>query len=242
MLHQSDPEADEADGEPVPFEYEAKMPANETYEENGLGRSEDDAIALSDDEAEDSNDRQRLKRVCSDDPIEATKQVASGDGFAAANRSVASAPAVLSADPNDFLSDCRLYRIIFGDSQLGLEVALHEGRIVVARITADRIARLGDDSKPGVGDILAAIGGHSLGLIPNLKATLNYLKSVLQKPPVELMFIESPIFIEAFRKKDVQKTRDDAQEPPPHAAPSENRPAAPSASDDFVIDLLLDDC
>jgi hypothetical protein len=244
MLQEADPDADDTEGEPAPIELDSKMAAQEISEESCLGRSEEDAIALSDDEAETTDDGMHESNGAStSDKSKEASQASSATNQGSVDSRVASVPTILpepkdSNEPYDILSGSRLYRIIFGDSQLGLEVALHEGRIVVARISQERLARLGKGSKPAVGDILSSIAGHSLGLVPNLHRTLSYLKHVLQTPPVELTFLEAPRFIEAFRKRGLLNALEKAEaQQPPRVAQPQNSAAAPS---DDLIDLLLD--
>lgn len=233
MLYQGDPDADETDGEGAFSELELKMPAKDNFEESCLGRSEDDAIALSDDDDESTeNEKPGSSLAYASNEADESEQSQLHDQGSVDRK-------VSANDPYDLLGDSRLYRIIFGDTALGLEVTLYERRIVVAKISPERQSRLGVDSKPAVGDIFASISGHSLGLITSLSATLLYLKRALQTPPVELMFVEAPVFIEAFQKQSLSKAVEKANSQQ-SVARSQN-PSDVSSSPIDVIDLLFDD-
>jgi hypothetical protein len=237
MLQQADPDADDIDGEPALTMLEYKLPAKENPQENSVGRSEDDAIALSDDDEEPTENEKPISNFAS-----ASFKAAEPKQALTRDQSLVDRNAGTN-DSNDILSGGRLYRIIFGETTLGLDVTLYEGRIVVAKVSVERLARLGEHSKPAVGDILAAIAGHSLGLIANLSATLQYLKQALQSPPpVELMFIEAPNFMEAFQKqsllnKALEIGNSQQQQQQPSVAPPQI-PADISSFSNDVIDLL----
>jgi hypothetical protein len=182
MLQISDPDVDDADNavEPVAQSddgMDAKPSAlvTDNPTDNGLGKSEDDAISLSDDESEGSPNEN----------VEKPKELLN-----------VPTPKVTH---NDLLGDCRVYRIVFGETRLGLDIVYHEGRIVVSNIRPERAFQFGPNSKPGVGDILCGIEGQTLGLIPELAPTTAYLKALLHKHPVEVIFMEAPKFVAIFR-------------------------------------------
>ena len=191
MLRESE-DSDDADGDPSPADLDTKMPAKEAVgPTSSKGLSEDDAIALSDDEDDTAGRQPSAMSAGSPQPSTArTADVAS----------TAAGSAPVEEDPTDIFSGCRLYRIIFGDKRLGLEITLYNKRVVVTRVTEQRRQQLGDDSKPAVGDILAGIGGLSIRPTSNLDAVLGHLRHVLQQPPTELMFVEAPLFVEEFQR------------------------------------------
>jgi hypothetical protein len=181
MLQISDPDADDADNVVEPVSQtddgmDAKLTAsNNNPVDNGLGKSEDDAISLSDDE-HDGSPNMIVEKPKEHFDVPTPK-----------------------VTHNDLLADCRIYRIVFGEMRLGLDIVYHEGRIVVSRIRSERIFQFGPNSKPGVGDILCGIDGQTLGLIPELAPTTAYLKALLQKHPVEVVFMEAPKFVAIFK-------------------------------------------
>jgi hypothetical protein len=138
------------------------------------------------------------------------------------------------------LSDARMYRIVFGDATLGLDVALVEGRVVVARVSSWRLERLGADAKPAVGDILVAVAGHALNVTTNLEPILHYLRSKLKNPPLELLFMEAPRFVERFQIHAMKIQAHLAKRQKEKAAATPGLSARAPSSDD-VIDLLLDE-
>jgi hypothetical protein len=227
MLQTLDPDADDADNaivESSSQQIDSLDKKLQPYDANpvdyGLGKSEDDAISLSDDEGEDPSNDGVSKQSISSVTTGANTTAASGN-IRHGNVTSTNSSQIVSAIPNDIapltsegpydniFSGCRLYRMIFGEMKLGLEVTYHEGRIIVASLTPERVARFGPNSKPSVGDILCGFDGKNLGLIADLKTTLIYLKALLYKHPVEVLFIEAPKFIAAFcneiRKKNHPK-------------------------------------
>ena len=205
MLQSLETDTDEADNVAVdpsaPVDpVDAKVLANKSNAfENGLGKSEDDAISLSDDDDEEQLDvaaKSSAGNTTSESQLENAKTAVGNSGWN---------PALLN---DDVFDGCRLYRIFFCEPKLGLEVLLFNRRIVVSSIRPERLARLGPNSKPGVGDILCGIKGHSVGLVENLPAALHFLKLLLQKPPIEFNFIEAPKFISVFELERARAMRE----------------------------------
>ena len=240
MLNVSDPDVDDGDNAVEPVSQaddvsDAKPSASGNNPiENVMGTSEDDAISLSDDENES--------------PVHGKVET-----FNSNERSTSIAP------QDNFLTDCRLYRIVFNEVKLGLDVVHYEGRIIVSNIRAERILQFGMDSKPSVGDILCGIDGQTLGLIPDLAPTTAYLKALLYRQPVEVLFLEEPKFVAAFRMIVAKKKRNESTASDPsmgvstngnvtpldHAATPENTtsrlPVLVHAPQNDVIELLDDD-
>jgi hypothetical protein len=245
MLRLADPDAEDADGEPALLDMDTKPPATEPdiVDERGLGTSEVDAIALSDDEGSDEPDEPVSQSTGSDSLKPEVSAATIGDAPEKSHlTSFATGP---STDPSDLLSDARMYRIVFGDATLGLDVTLVEGRVVVARVSSWRLERFGADAKPAVGDILVAVGGHALSVTTNLEPILHYLRSRLKNPPVELMFLEAPRFVERFQvhamKIQAHLAKRQKEAAASAAAPGLSGKAPSSDSSDDVIDLLLDE-
>jgi hypothetical protein len=237
MLRLGDPDED-ADGEPASIDMDTKPPATEpdTVDERGLGTSEVDAIALSDDEGSDEPDEPVSQ---SSAPVKPEISAAT-IGDAPKKSHLASFSSGPTNDPSDLLSDARMYRIVFGDATLGLDVALVEGRVVVARVSSWRLERLGTDAKPAVGDILVAVAGHALNVTTNLEPILHYLRSKLKNPPLELLFMEAPRFVERFQIHAMKIQAHLAKRQKEKAAATPGLSARAPSSDD-VIDLLLDE-
>lgn len=173
-----------------------KMAAIEIPDEPEHGRTEEEAITLSDDDEDEAP---------SSVAAAATASVGqNGDATAMAVKSdegvVASVPLLKSFSRDEPRPKCRLYRMHIAGPTLGISVGIFEGRVVVERLTKERLDRLGEDSKPVVGDVLVGINSSRLPMLEVLKPVLEHLRSVMQKPPVELTFAEDPDFIEYFRK------------------------------------------
>lgn len=156
-----------------PGNVDTKAPALESFE-SALGKSEEAAIALSDDDSSTGSLSESNDVV----PVDENGNV-----------SFLTGP----------IRGCQLYTINIGDTKLGVEVKLFDQRIVVENIGQRRLDRLGPLSKPGVGDILVAVNGYRLALVPNVYPVMQYLQKVLQRPPVELTFVEIPNFVQYYK-------------------------------------------
>jgi hypothetical protein len=229
MLNNLEPESDETEITESKFPADVREPKSNSTIENAIGKSEDDAITLSDDE-----DEQVRSDKSNNDAAVPVQNVSTGTSN---EKDVSEKPIIDSESANqilpkeNILSGCRLYRIRLSDSNLGLEVLLYEGRIIVSRLRPERIVRYGSSSKPSVGDILVAVQGQALGSITSLTATLQYIKAVLQKPPIDLMFIEAPKFIERFRieypkTKQLQQPQAHQQNYVPNPVPNIRTPTS----------------
>lgn len=206
MLQILETEPDEADNAVVesksPSEQmETKVQANINHSvENGLGKSEEDAIALSDDDEEP--DEAAVKSTVVNT---ASAQPVNGPSMIRITIKRLHSNPVLRND--DILDGCRVYRICFTETKLGLEIDIFNGRIVVTAVRQERIDRLGPNSKPGVGDILCGIKRHAVGVAESLPFALHYLKRILQNTPIEFLFLEAPKFIAIFQNELAQVNR-----------------------------------
>lgn len=196
-----------------------KMPAVVIPEETEAeGRTEEEAIMLSDDD---------------NDEVEVTSKAAAAPSSAAngdSSTGVDVAPKE-AFNLHGSLHKCRLYRVCMEGPSLGISVAFYKHRVVVEKLHQDRIDRVGENSKPIVGDVLVGINGQRLPLINSLTQVMQHLRSVMQRPPVELTFAEDPDFAD-FYKNTVMVNR-----------PATEYPALPPpvADANGVIDLIDDD-
>jgi hypothetical protein len=197
-----------------------KMPAVEIIEEKEPeGSTEEGAITLLDDD---------------DDEVEEVTSKTAAVPASTANGE--SSTGVDGAPKEAFnlqgaLHKCRLYRMRMEGPSLGISVAFYKHRVVVEKLHQDRIDRFGENCKPVVGDVLVGINGQRLPLINSLSQVMQHLRSVMQRPPVELTFAEDPDFAE-FYKSTVMLDRLASYGPPaPPAVVDENG----------VIDLIDDD-
>jgi hypothetical protein len=206
-------EVDENETRSSPADCDVKIQACATVVD---GKSEDDAIdLLDDDEEEGQSGRHSLTRTPISNGNTTLKKTGANENESLVGRR--SEAEILPRVTSDIFRGCRLYKIVFCQPKLGIEVLLHEGRVVVGRISEERLNLLGQDSKPAVGDILVSIAGFSLSLTHQLEQYATYLKYVLQKPPVELCFLELPVFAAQFKEmleeKGIYKKK--PQAPPP---------------------------
>jgi hypothetical protein len=127
---------------------------------------------------------------------------------------------------------CRLYKVIFTTTKLGLKVKIFHGRVVIYGITPERLAALGDNCKPAIGDILVSVGGFPLPVHDDLNFILNFMDYFLKNPPVEMQFVEAPRFaIEFFKFLQSQA---------PFLAPPVVPYPSAAANGNSVIELLDD--
>ena len=221
---QRDMDADEGD----PVGYFDSKPAAAVEETPVAGHTEEDAILLDDDDEDDDN---QGEKPSSAEP---------SDEAAAAAQPQTPAPAAPRRDnANDILGDSRLYNIIFNGPTLGIELSCQSGRVFVSQVKPERRQALGDDCKPGYGDILVAINGTPMSLVPDLSTTISTLKYYLQQPPVELMFLEAPRFAKALFLFTQRQQQMQAAAPAPPSAPPEQKPSDDGGDD--VIELLDDE-
>lgn len=184
MLRIENDDDEDADGAaPNTSSDDRKVAAIEIRADDGLGRTEDDAIVLDDDEEEATQNV----------PPQPSEMVANPEETLAAAAATAAASNGNPLMP-ETLQDCRLYKIRIASLSLGVELSLYKGRAVVVRITKDRLERLGVDCKPALGDILVAINGWPLPRTNNIEAVVNLIRSSLLRPPTELTFAEYPAF------------------------------------------------
>jgi SWI/SNF-related matrix-associated actin-dependent regulator 1 of chromatin subfamily A len=212
--------SDDNDGEPGDSE-DSKVPAIEGGKvESSLGASEDAAIALLDDDDDDSE-------------VSETE----AEWLDLRNNRVTRLDVPLL--------DCRCYKIVIGESRLGVDVTLFHSRIVIKEISRSRLDRLGPHSKPSVGDVLVAVNGHRLALVSSLLPVMQYLQKLFQNPPVELSFVEIPSFITRFKehiatyKNMITSSNGGSNRAAARAARQQE--AANKEIPDAVIDLADDD-
>jgi hypothetical protein len=195
-----------------------KMPAVDATEDTKAeGGTEEEAIMLSDDD---------------DDEVEVTSKPAAAPSSTANGESstaVDQAPKE-AFNINGSLHKCRLYRVRMEGPSLGISVAFYRHRVVVEKLHQDRIDRVGENSKPVVGDVLVGINGQRLPLINSLSQVMQHLRSVMRQPPVELTFAEDPDFTDFYKNiVMLDRIRQHPVVPPP------------ATDANGVIDLLDDD-
>lgn len=147
-------------------------------ETNVQGRSEEDAIALSDSEEEDPEGKGSGPSMI--------KAVNPDKKEAGLNKS-------------GTLPDCRIYKMWLRGPTLGVEVGNYKGRLVVSRKRSHRIQSAGKDCKPDVGDILVAVDNQVIPHVTNLDHILTALRRALQQgKPAQMWFAEDPEFKEHY--------------------------------------------
>jgi hypothetical protein len=196
----------DADAKPAAGNMPSKSP------EPVLGRSEEEAIQLSDDEEEKASHGPIASATYTTDEV----QLISPTGTFNTDGQV----------------NCRIYKMHFRGPSYGIQLQVFERRLIVSK-------NFHSDGKPTAGDILVALNGYRLPFITSLKQVLPYLKQAINKPPVELTFAEDPEFATFFEKMTVKENTEPVQTTSQKNAA---RPMPPSQGNQGdVIDLLDDD-
>ena len=176
-------DADEEEAE-IDLVNDSKQPVQvETLESNdegdGRGKSEDDAICLSDD----------------DDDEEPAKSAGQSNGSATADERNSDNAAGLVSRRFNFnapLPKCRLYSMMFEGPYYGIQLRLHQRRAIVCKSQTSH-------GKPAVGDILVALNGRLFELADHLDPILQYMRiSISREPPVRLTFAEDETFTKYY--------------------------------------------
>jgi len=174
MLFSADNDDDEQEAEPI---VNGVTSAVETV--NGPGRTEDDAIALSDSSDEEGEDS-KTKIILAVDPENVG----------------------LAFNWKGALPQAKMYKMWQRDQSLGVEIATYKKRLVVSRKLPARMQALGNDCYPQVGDVFVGIGGVVLPPVHNLDKHLAYIKQFLQQAahaPVLLWFADDESFKAHYR-------------------------------------------
>jgi len=159
--------------------------------EHVAGGTEEEAILLSDDEADAAP--QPSTRQESQDPEKKTTPGAqpdkpqSAEAGAEESGDKTSTETGTGLDTRKPLQSCRGYSTVFEGDGYGIKLFIHEGRAVVGgKFFA------GGHEKPEVGDSLVAVNGQRLPFMQNLTQISDFMRSSLKRGPVELTFVEIP--------------------------------------------------
>jgi hypothetical protein len=138
-----------------------------------VGQTEDEAICLSDDDEDDtptdSNEVAKSKSKDNSSPV----------GSGGVNS--------FNLGKSRVLNKCRIYKQYFGGSTYGIQLLYVGHRLAVAN---NRFGKL----KPALGDVLVAVNGHRLPVACPLDHACKYMKQLLTKGTVELIFLEDEAF------------------------------------------------
>lgn len=184
----------------------------------GVGQTEDEAICLSDSDEDDTptDSNEVAKSKIKDN----TPAAGSGGGNS------------FNLSKSRVLNKCRVYKQYFGGSTFGIQLLYVGHRLAVAN---NRFGKL----KPALGDVLVAVNGHRLPVACPLDHACKFMKQVLNKGTVELIFLEdeafakhcSPFILEqrkSFEAAEIERRNKKAKNPPP-------------TNTEDVIELLDDD-
>jgi hypothetical protein len=172
------------DGEEVVLAPEAAVDDEGQNEHSAILLLDDDEVEMekkpaAQTESREGGGRDDANNESGHDKSESDKMITKQDGADA-----------IPAD--SILWGCRLFKVIFSTSVLGVTVKIFHGRVVIFKVSPQRRAALGDNCKPAVGDILVSIGGYPLPIHDDLNYILNFMAYFLKNPPVEMHFVEAP--------------------------------------------------
>lgn len=161
------------------------------------GQTEDDAIALSDDE-----------EMSPPKPVATTKTTT----MAATATNGGFQPVVPQPPSHGFsASNFRAYRIRLQGPKLGIEIGFYQQRPIVSRVNESRVALHGENSKPAVGDVLVGLNGHIFPTVNTMSPILVAIRQGLQRGAVTLTLCEEPNFTrlyKAYLVKEREKKRE----------------------------------
>jgi len=182
---------------------------NHAQAKSGLGQTEDEAICLSDDE-EDVSQAEKKGIVSHAD--------SGGSNF--------------SFKKSTVLRNCRFYKQNFRGTSFGIQLLNIECRLVVIN---NRFGKL----KPALGDVLVAVNGTKLPLNLHLNQACMYMKQLLVKGVVELVFVEDEAFVKQYTPA-ILEMRKQLEAAGQHVGNKKPKNDPPSNSED-VIEILDDD-
>lgn len=163
---------DDEDGDTEPMQGNATVNIVGEQEIDVRGKSEEDAIALSDDEEEEETNP----------GVSVAKAIEPGNFEAGFNT-------------DGVLPHCQIYKLWLQGPFLGIQIDLFKGKIVVSKKLSVRIQQLGEDCKPDVGDILVAVGNTPVDGVKSLGQAITFLNHVLRHgTPREMWFADDPDF------------------------------------------------
>ena len=232
-----DEEAENEGSDPESQTESGSKPAAKQSKNDTLGRTEDEAICLSDDD----NDVEVV-------PVgqAATQWEESSTGDVAAPSEEVDARRLPLFDLNRTFPRLRHYTLLFGGANYGIQFSLTAGRLVVSGRDEGREREFGPQAKPHVGDVLVAVNDQLIPIVPEMRSVLNVLSDAKAKGPTELVFAEDSEIAsyvkERFESEAVasavkaaqQSFQNNAAQPMSHHAPNLQR-AAPTS--DKVIEI-----
>ena len=166
------------------------------------GSTEHEAITLSDDE----DDSKKEGHVSNEDS-EVKKGVGESDApttVGAENLDKGRAP--VSRPPEGFdirrpLARCCAYSVIFEGESYGMKLFIFRGRVVVGKNLNK------DYDRPSQYALVVGVNGQALPMLNDLGQILRFMKSSLDRGPVELLFVEVPDLVEECKRMETEKVR-----------------------------------
>lgn len=186
-----------------------------TQTKSGLGETEDEAICLSDDEDDTSNQKENS----------ASTQQSVIDEL--------SCDELIKIQMKRVLQSFRFYKQFYNGSNYGIQLNFVDNRLTIASNSFGE--------KPAVGDVLVAVNGQRLPFGYPLLEACKHMKKLLARGTVELVFLEDDVFI--GKNKDAIEKRVISQRAAALAAVQEQnqKPRAALATSGDVIEILEED-
>ena len=169
MMLDAGPDNDDSD--PDSQDLETKPAAKDA-----VGRSESEAICLSDDED--------VEEVFQADP---QAELPPPGAPATTDSQVATSP---KFEFNKSYPRMRVYKLRFSGAGYGLIVNFYAGRLIVTGSSDARVRQLGFLAKPHVGDVLVVVNGMKIPILLSMQPAANMMMAAKHRGDVELWFTE----------------------------------------------------
>jgi hypothetical protein len=218
LLRSTENEDESPDSTNADSQSEVVTILEEEVQSENQGRSEEDAIALLDDEDETPNTE---KEVC------AAKEEAVDEGAEAISTANAVTNQSNVSDASNILSSLNnfsLYKLFIPGPKLGVVVALFAGRLIVSSVSKERISQLGEDARPRVGDIFCAINEVKIPRSQDFQLLMKWLREFIQRQQgfISVVFAEEPTFAAYYtqhRTRTIQHKEHQSHAPQPPSEP-----------------------
>lgn len=206
--------ADNEDESPDPANAESQAEVVTMLEQDTpfgtQGRSEEDAIALLDDEDETHCAEAEACPSASKGRSEDEGVNGIPPAKLVTNQANLTEPTINLSSLNAF----SFYKLFIPGPRLGVVVALFAGRLIVSKVSEERIKLLGADARPRVGDIFCAINEVRIPRSQDFQQLMKWLRESLNRQQgfTSCVFAEEPTFAAYYAQHHVGAVQPKAHE------------------------------
>jgi SWI/SNF-related matrix-associated actin-dependent regulator 1 of chromatin subfamily A len=165
------------------------------------GRTEEEAILLSDDEEDSKRAANPTKETREGKKEGRNDAPAAFDGENHENANVGPSRAPDGFDIRRPLVSCCAYSVIFEGESYGMKLFIFHGRVVVGQNLNQQYDR------PSQYALVVGVNGQALPMLNELDQIMKFMKSCLERGPVEILFVEVPDLIEECKRMEVERSR-----------------------------------